>query len=496
MGSVISETHDLTSLNGLQNVQYVGADFVVEGNDRLRSARLPKLRFVERNFHVFDNTRLTRLDMRSLESVGAQFIIATSPLRQVVFPSLTYTGDDFIIEHMRQLRRASFPMWKRHSGFVLIEVNNQLRRFSAPKLKSIESTLTFRLNDRLTAINMESLDFIGSRLSFIGNVSLSNCVIQGLVDQVGIYDIGARPYASNNGGGQCQLDFSATSQCRIIEGDVVIHNAQDVQRYRQMAGNGCVSIRGSLYIRNTAGLGNLNAFRGLRFVSDWVSIARNTGLRSLDGLRNLRFVGYGLVAERNQGLRRINLAKLEAVGTYVHIFHNPQLRTIGLAKLQVIGDMLVIEANDALKTANLSKLEWLGALMDIENNDMLRQVRLDRIKHSIGSVRIRYNQSLLALRMPMLVHIGQSLRVIHNVSLRCIVMPRLEFVRNDVQIDYNPLLGNCTVYALIGQIDHYDIGGLVRVFSNGQEDQCPNYQQGQAGPIGQTPNFDDYDMEH
>jgi hypothetical protein len=490
-GVAIGENSGLQSLEGLQSLLYVGDTFVVEGNDQLKAINIPLLTYVDKNFHLFDNPVLETFNAPVLASVGAEFIIATSPLDQLEFPALAYVGDEFIIQHMEELRTARFPQLLRLSGLARIEVNNQLQTFAAPQLKSIESTLEFMLNDSLTDIQLGALDFIGGPLNFIDNDSLSTCEIQGLVDSVDIFDIGAQPFATRNGPGECELDFSETAECRIIEGDVVINSQDDLQPF---AGEECLSIRGGLFIRETSNVSGLNELSGVRFVSEWVSIAQNEALQSLSALESLGFIGFGLVVEENPQLVGANLGDLEAIGTVLHIFDQPSLAGLNLPSLEVIGDQWVIGGADDLQNVNAPSLEWLGAQVNIENNDSLLQVNLDSLAHAIGSVRVRYNQQLQSLAAPRLTHIGQSLQIQRNLSLESISFPALEFVAQDVFIDYNPLIDNCEVYGQVGQIDFYDIGGVVRVFQQ-QPGQCANFMEGQAGRIGQQPDFDDFDNE-
>lgn len=487
---IIDGNTGLESLNGLQNLIYAGQGLVVENNAELQSAALPNLSFVEAEFRVRDNPTLAALDLPALESVGMEFIVAHSPLTQLNFPMLAYVGDDFVLEDLDSLLGADFPALKRLSGLASVKSNSQLESFSAQQLKSIESTLEFLFNDALLTLDLDALDFIGGPVNIIDNASLTNCEIQNLFDSVKLYDIGGYPFAERNGGGSCTIEHPPSPEC-YTPNSVVISSQADLA---QFAGKQCIAIRSNLTIRDTVDVTDLSALSGLRFVGERVDISNNTALQSLNALSNLRFIGMGLRIENNPQLAEANLSGLEVIGTELHILNQPTLKSLDLGSLQVIGDRWTIQGADDLETVNTPALEWIGAQLNFEDNKRLRQVRLDSFAHAIGSLRLQNNPQLQSVDAPQLTHIGQSLYIQLNASLESISLPSLEFVSNQFFVNYNPLIDNCDIYGLVGQIHYYDIGGGMRIFVHNPE-TCPNWQRypGYPGDPLPVPGFDTYD---
>ena len=196
------------------------------------------------------------------------------------------------------------------------------------------------------------------------------------------------------------------------------------------------NVTGDLTIRDNHSLVSLAALDNLTAIGQDLMLFDNDELMSLSGLDNVAIVGNNLSINGNDQLSSLSgLEGLETVGNHVYIGNwstgnNPLLTNLsGLDGLSYIGGVLTVRGNDALESlAGLENLDsigsnlWLGKNMNLSNLSALTNLT------SVGGeIAIDFNLALT------------SLSGLDNIAHESI---------NDLYIYYNPLLSECEVQSI------------------------------------------------
>jgi len=164
--------------------------------------------------------------------------------------------------------------------------------------------------------------------------------------------------------------------------DILLSTQVDVDNFQSAYGGGgvCNKVSGSLIIRDSADITNLDGLSSLTNVGRNLEIFENDALVDLDGLSSLTSVGGDLLISSNHALTNLdglssltNVTSVGGGGYYMQISGNDALANLnGLSSLARIGGILYIFDNDALTNLDgLSSLTSIGYELDIQNNLVL-----------------------------------------------------------------------------------------------------------------------------
>merc|ERR1712072_510561 len=97
-GLSISDTDKLESLDALENLENVDLSLVIEDNEKLKSASLPKLSNVGMSLMIEDNEALASISLPDLGSVGMSLTIEAEELASLDGLQVGSVGMDFTID--------------------------------------------------------------------------------------------------------------------------------------------------------------------------------------------------------------------------------------------------------------------------------------------------------------------------------------------------------------------------------------------------------------
>jgi len=141
--------------------------------------------------------------------------------------------------------------------------------------------------------------------------------------------------------------------------DIYLNTQIDVDNFQSTYGGGrlCNEVSGSLIIRDSADITNLDGLSSITSVVGNLEISHNHTLTNIDGLSSLTSV----------------TSVTSVGGYYMQISDNDALTNLdGLLSLTSVGGLLYIFDNDALTNLDgLSSLTWIRAELDIQFNQVL-----------------------------------------------------------------------------------------------------------------------------
>ncbi len=500
----ITESTDISNLNGLNVLTSIGGDLMIYGN-----------------------YYLTSLDgLENLTSIGGSFstgIIPNVPLiwfrgsgnltNIEALNNLTYLGGDLKIwgtglsnlsglEGLASIpgdlqigTYVEWPTLKAQAGG-----NRHLKNIDGiENIISVGGNLQLEFNDSLTDIASLNENISIDTLIIRYNSSLSECAVQTVCNHLSqeinysIIDLNAPGCNSPQEveqecmshclpegiifTTQTQIDSFAINHpnCNEIEGDVLIEG-NDITSLNGL--NVLVSVGGYLSVENNDALTSLAGLEGLTSIEGNLHIYNNDALTSLAGLDNVTSVGGTLYVRLNPALTSLaGLNNVTSLEGGLQIRDNQSLTSLaGLDNVSSIGGALKVENNDALTSlaglegltsieafihiffnealTSLTGLEGLTTIkgnLDIQYNDTLTSLAgLDNVT-SIGGLIIKYNDALISLQgLENLDSIGGTLSVQYNNYLT--KLAGLENIDagsiSDLRIYSNALLSTCDVKSI------------------------------------------------
>ena len=292
----ISNSTDITNLNGLANITSIRG-----------------------YLNIDSNAALANLDgLANLTDVGALSISNNTALANLDgLASLTSVGGDLQIEYNEALTNLD----------------------GLASLTSLAGGLYVAANPALTNLNgLTSITSVGSFLSIASNMALTNLDGLANITSVGRFlAVGGNAALTNLDG---LANITNVGESLSISGNATITNLDGLAN---LSGR----VLGWLTIKSNAALTNVDGLANLSGSIESLGIYKNLALTNLDGLANLTSVGGYLEINGNAKLTNLDgLANITSVEADLYIGSNAALTNLdGLANITSIGEGLFIQSN-------------------------------------------------------------------------------------------------------------------------------------------------------
>ncbi len=290
---------NITNINGLSNITYIGGDLMISGNTSLSSLNgLSALTFLGGELRIEYCASL--VDLTGLEG-------------------LTSIGNLHIYENNALLSLSGLNNIDSIHGLVLIWANNALINLTGlNNLTFIENQFGILSNDTLNNLEgLNNLTSIGGGVLIRDNQSLTDLSgLSNLNTASGQFTIFDNDNMVNLSGLE---GLNSIGELLQITGN---YSLQDLSGL-----NNLTSVGGTLYIGSNDALLNLSGLNSLNTVGGVVQISNNNSLSSLAGLENVTSINGSLHIANNNALSSLNgLENIEAASINdLHIFKNPSL---------------------------------------------------------------------------------------------------------------------------------------------------------------------------
>ncbi len=385
-GDLLIEDTDLASLDGLQQLETVGGNVVIQRNAALtRIDALSALAAIDGSLFVGVNGQLSSLvGLENLESVGA--------------------GGG-----------AGVGLYLQGSSIVDL--------MPLTSLQHAES-LIFRDNANLTSLSsLSGLTGLEGRLVIERNALLEN--LDGLE---GITVVGNNEsYPEWNG----NLDLNANPVLTDLSGL-----------------SGITRVRGFLGIRENAALVSLAGLNSVESIGAPLHLSANPVLTSLDGLSGLASIGRELGVWNNGALSRIDLPALASIGGDLSLTQNAAAG-MNMPLLENIGGSLWLNGSNLQGLDGLSALKTIGHELGIWSS-ALATVNLTALESIGNNFALSLDASLVSVSLPALVSIGPGgLEFWNNVAMTQFSMPALTTIEGGLQFNEHAVLSSFDLGALV-----------------------------------------------
>ncbi|MDH5676865.1 MAG: hypothetical protein OEZ06_32415 [Myxococcales bacterium] len=425
----------LTSITGLEAVNYVGA-LEIYGNDLLESiANLSELRRVDGQVTVVDNPKLKAIDgLQQLTNIGGQLMVARNPELLSI------------------------------SGLSAVD--------------AIVGGLGLQDNAVLPSLaGLEALNAVGGSLSIVRNPALAH--VDALANLV---DVGGLQVQSN----AALQDLAGLSALRSIRGDVSL---QDLPLLTDLGGFPALLAVDGLLVIATTGIVDLGDFPLLQKVGGDVTIRANPDLESLGGFGGLEQSGSVLIHANPSLLSIDGFSQLTQLGTPCPLPEPPvppypyppscdppvrTLRILGHAVLQSVDGFgsldqpsghlgLTVDSNPELvRVAGIGAPVLSNGIAITKNPKLASFGGLEAVESIDGVVTVS-DTALGSLSMPLLTSISGDLTLSLNRNLSSVDFASLTRIgvgwassnASVVVVGDNPLLPDISFLA-----DVYSAAGL------------------------------------
>ena len=411
---------DVTHLDGLSNISYVGTTLTLRSNPNLTNVDgLSGIEQVD-SLTIQDNDALLELDgliglemvdkklmiyaNKTLESVGGLKNVSTSLTGELNVgyndALLTLTGLQGVSQ-ADKLTVVGNKMLANLSGLGLTKVASTIRISSNESLNSLKGLegLTklqwdLYLENNAQLLNVDALSQLAGTTG--GRIRIVNCPkLDNLNGLGGVTKINVELYLAE----LTELaSLSGLSNLVEIVGDLTIqkcHALPDLsglealvstEDFRVQYNNGLVDIglpnygneiAGGLYIVANSNLESLASFDQVEDIKGALVVGKNDSLPSLAGLNKVQEIDGLLHVYGNGSIENLmGLAGLEKVTSQATISDNNELKScMGLGKLKSIGGGLVLQKNASLKNLlGLHGLTSVGGGLTIDDNDDLQNI--------------------------------------------------------------------------------------------------------------------------
>ncbi len=422
---------DITSLEGLSQLNSVAGHFVISNAENLSSLEgLEALITVGEDLRIYNNDLLTNLNgIHFLNEIGGDFYISGNGelLTFTDFNELTNIGGTLYVTHNMKLNTFS-------SFGSLTSIGDELYIYNNFSLDSLSG--------------LESLNTIHGRLYIQSNLQMRS--LSGLDSLTTVND-----YVTISGNDYL-LNLEGLGSLTTVQGSMYIDNNDLLVSLKGL--ESLTTVQGRLDIDHLYNLSSLQGLESLNYIGSDFRIQSNIPLIDLSGLESLNTIVGDLRINHNDSLKNLNgLNNLTSVGELVDISYNKKLSTIiGLESLTSIGDYLLIRQNYHLENLDgfesldsvygyvsiwgsydfnniqgLESLTFIGSSLKMSSLDLLQNLDgLESLTTVIGHVNIDHNDNLENLDgLHSLTLLGGYLNIEDN--------RRLKSIRGLENIDFN-----------------------------------------------------------
>lgn len=293
--------NNITNLNGLINLEKIGGNIVLFGNNSLPDLNgLNNLDTIKGDLTIQANSKLDSLKgLDGLKYIGKNFYIGETRIKNLKW-----------IEKLDTIK-----------GIFNIEYNDSLKNFSGLNgLKYIGKSILIIGNTKLS--NISTLNNI-SKIK--GNLFIhANTVLNDLNGLSNLDSVSGSIEIWNN---KALTSLSGLNSLKYIGVNLAIGSNQNLIDLNGI--NTLDSIGGYLEILNNSALQTLSGLEMLHSTGGFVSISSNPALLNLQGLNNLKNIHGNLTLFLNQSLNNITaLANILSIAGVLYIGYNYSLATI------------------------------------------------------------------------------------------------------------------------------------------------------------------------
>lgn len=376
---IISFTHDITNLEGLNSLTSIGGSLEIFGNQSLTSlSGLENLTSVGQNLDIYFNTSLTSLTgLENITNIGLNL----------------YIGDNGALNSLNSLKNITLV-----NGYLIIINNDNLISLDGLNgLTSVSNYLWITDNDSLTSLSgLENLISVSSNLVSKSNsyTSLKKKLFINDNDDEIIPLVKKRTILSQNG-------FLSISNNSVLESLSSL--------------NKLTTVGGSLHIEHNTTLESLTGLENLTTIKNNLSIGResfsnnssskgNSSLTDLCAIRQL--IINGQITENQYYVDdnaynptyndiKNNNTCVKSTAYTGHLFLSTQNQVDSFTYTGINGDLTIYSWGDILNLEGLKSLTFVTGYVNIgQNSSLTSLVGLDNLV-SIGADFNIYNNNVL-----------------------------------------------------------------------------------------------------
>lgn len=327
VGGLVIRNCTMTSLNGLDNLEFINRNLILENNENLES--LCCLNNVERveSLQIINHPNLTSISgLSGIETVN-------DTLRIRFAPQLAS------LDGFQSLKRVNAPFNLNEVG---IENLNGLQN-----LNHIGSLFFYRLDNLTSAVEWNQL------LEIETDLKIENCALVTEINvpnllHVPIIFVGSNPSLLQVNFGQLTSNMESVS----------IGGAPDMQT---LQGFENVPLMGELYLNNLESLQDLTGFSGLTVVTGNLVLNNLDALTSFHGFENVTSVAMDYNGNASE-YTEFFITKMDGINSLDGL---EQLQSLGQIRLENNSNLV------SLSGTNLQSTVPIGCRMYIENNNSL-----------------------------------------------------------------------------------------------------------------------------
>ncbi len=429
VGNQCGNNPHLTNIDAIGNIISVGGSLTIAQNDSLTSiASLHDSISIGGSLHIGGNNSLANLNgLSHLTSINEDLKIESNALLENIddLNNISTIGGSFHISDINALTSlTALENLASVGGWLAIYGNDALTSLTGlENLDSIGGSLSIGSNDALTSLT--GLENLAS--TSIGGIIIShNGQLTNLSGLENITSVNGEVHISYNNSlvSLTGLDNLVACEELCIEGNNVLSNLSGLENL--------VNIGGDLYFRSSA-LNNLSGLQNLNIIDGSLVIGSyshgNILLTSLAGLDNLTSIGGNFEIIQNYSLADISaLENLTFLGGNFDLDQNNAMNNLlGLEGLTSIGGGLIIFNSHLNSLMGLNNVTSIGGDLSLGGNSLLSGLTpLESLTYLNGQL------SLFATHL-------LSLEGLENISASSIT---------SLSISSNSLLSTCEVQSI------------------------------------------------
>jgi hypothetical protein len=475
----IKDNPDLTSLAGLDNLDdFYGALIIGNNNLLLNLTGLEKLEHIE-YFACHGNQGLTNLEgLNNLITINGSLALGDNPSMPSLagLDNLSYTGGIYL-ESTSLFSFAGLESLD-SAGTIQLYDNEYITSLEGlSDLKSITYGLQIENNALLNSFDgLEELNTIGGGLIIVNNNSLTS--IESLTD-VNADSLDDLWICNNPNLTGCDIQIICDYLAAPTDMIMIYNNGAGCDSPPEIAENcgftmSCLPFGSYFFLLQSDIDGFPSDYSNCSQLNGYVRIMGDN-ISNLDSLAGIETINGTLSICANDNLTSLhglhNLRTIEEnlyLGWYEYPGNNSLTNLEGLNSLAFVGeDMLVIYNDGLLNLSGLDSLSEIGGRLSVHYNISLKNLQGLENLTSAGSVYISENNSLVSLNgFQNLINISGDLYVTDNPELFSI--DGIENIDADnltgLGIYNNDILSNCDVKSVCDYLANP--GGDIIIFDN------------------------------